>query len=420
MQLETIEDLNDFLETRNFSFQDISEMVYVLLFRSFEFNNSLINRFRRFSEKKIIQEMNYFSQNKMIEEQKKFEIELKSNKLEENNLSRNSCLGFKKKCNINWPLCIYDKFFKLNIINYFYFRISEKVNIIEDYFYSLKNNQKSKDKLSNKTIYDSDEFICEKIKIDMTKKFEDEFGLKPEIQINLGNSLIKYNDSIKSEKIISKKNIVHCDFTTPIKKKKNFGYNNMEENSNIIFNTDEKIKIINEKNLQNFTFKLEDEDNIVIESELVPSENEALFELENDCFFSLKDEEEENSENQIFEYDENILNNSLVDENNSHTKNFNLEEIKYKKNKVVENNEDKDCLENNINLSLKKSHSNKNLKSEGIKKENKKRMEIYKSLLINRRVHYCEIVKNNEIQNDIFNRKEKINDDIGKILFFLC
>ena len=389
MQLNTMEDLNEFLENRNFSFSDISEIVYYLLLRRFEFDYSVIFKLRKIQEKKIIKEINYPHAKKLIDEEIKFEKDLKNRKLKERNLSRNSILGVSDNCNLNWPLCIYDKFFKMNVINYFYFRTSEKIEIIEDYFYSEKIKTKiSKEKLSNVCIYNQEEIEQDKIDVNISKNLKDKYGTQ--IKINLDKNLNK-NNSIKNEEDIFKKN----EFNFPYHYNKNLGKKNILNCKNIQINNVEnnfpKEKIKNDSNSS--TRKKNPENIIIIETQKSSIENEELFELDNDCIFSLHEEDYESQSYTSISSEER----EISDKRDS---NF------------LNKHED----ENYIN--------NKHEVQKVVTNKNEKKIMIYKSLVINRRKHYCQILNKKKEQNlnSIYSNKNKNNLDtinIGKNKFII-
>ncbi len=50
---------------------------------------------------------------------------------------RNSLLNFNfNNCNLDWPLCIYDKEYRYKYIDYFVFKSLDHPTLINDYFFS--------------------------------------------------------------------------------------------------------------------------------------------------------------------------------------------------------------------------------------------------------------------------------------------
>lgn len=462
MQIDNVEELNYYLENREFSFHDISEVVYFLLLRRFEFDNSLINRLRKTHEKKIMKEMNYYTCNKLIEQQIKFEQDLKSRKLAEGELSRVSCLGINEKCNLNWPLCIYDKFFKLNLINYLYFKTADDINIIEQYFYSdvsklnyddvniKTNNQSEKEKL--KKISQS---ICDKKnmnnsakkELDLTKVFLSNTNLTlkdQKIQTNLINdkrilnqnssdfslndnmkfpkystpetkkyNSVLYSDSIGTPKICNlnlntfskKENHLHKNLDIKLNNK--FSYL-MKNNNEIIF-VDNENENSNEENNDSLN-----NDDIL----LLAVRNE---ELNNDFY---DDQEDEKYENRInlndYSFDNNNNNNDNSYGKRSNKLSLFQGEEKYcgrKSNHIFNCTDIKIFNEKSENLFNKRPHSNELKKIKDIKRENEKRIKVYRSLLINRRKHYCQIINQNPNERGIsknYNGSKFLTAEINK------
>jgi len=470
MNLNNIEELNDYLEKREFSFNDVSEVVYFLLLRRFEFDNALINKLRKTHEKKIIKEMNHYNSNNLIEQQIKFEEDLKAKKLLKMDLTRNSCLGVSEKCNRNWPLCIYDKFFKLNLINYLIFRTADVVNIIEDYFY--KNNTSKFNTISlmngdsdkNQKILTHEKEMINIINSNINFINEkDDFNSRITIKKNSANAklnLIKFNDTNSDltlkdinieENFYKPKDLIFRFYDSTHNLNMNEQSNNIKfctpETNNTKFYVDSIAKKNNnvsnfhlEKSSKNSSFgniktefnineiKIENKASpdkkpknlILIENKSYNSsdnneENENSLESNDAFLYSIKDQEfivnsiigddEVEDEEEIdfnfndlsfderknsFKREEGYMNIESISKNFTHQNNeLNINEKNYFKfnDSITENNHFKN--ENN-----KRSHSNRMKKIKDIRKENKKRIQIYKTLLINRRRHYCQLISN--------------------------
>lgn len=437
MQIDSIEELNEYLEKREFSFHDISEVVYFLLLRRFEFDNSLINRLRKTHEKKIMKEMNYYTCNNLIEKQMKFEEDLKSKKLLEGDLSRVSCLGITEKCNVNWPLCIYDKFFKLNLINFLVFRTADDVNIIEDYFYSGIDKSPCKEfqfkinncldldirnKIELNSINENNNKNVAKTELNLTKVYcsNSNFTLKNfNIEINSGNTKNQIKNHNSSENINLLEHIDFIKYSTPETKKfRSVIYADTYKAPNIAnFDLNTNSKIENNLDLhKEVKVECRKTDNVLKnKNEIIFFDNKSDYSNEdyddtmaqdNLCLLAIKDEDLiENSEKEEDENEESLndFNDISIDyKRNSVNKEINdlvlldgEESIKIdRKNNFSANNcfSYKNHYEKSEDESNKRSHSNELKKIKDMRKENEKRIKVYRSLLINRRKHYCQIV----------------------------
>lgn len=488
MELDSIEELTEFIDNRQFSFHDVSEIVYFLLLRRFEFDNHFINKLRKTHEKKIMKEMNYYSINKLVEEQIKFEQDLKCRKLAEGDLTRNSCLGVTEKCNLDWPLCIYDKFFKFNLINYLYFRTADEINLIEDYFYSNQPCRKSRDRLSNDNLSNITEGEIRNAKNDIKKKESllkrtgdsKKVSLKSEneyVNISLLDSNLTFkqtqnennleftNDKFEIKNIQrdyinssdGKSNDPTINFLTPKQfRNKHFEIKdfNIQSSKGEIQNKDrdkdldtfqnfEKIKISNHIN-EDFNDNISDYKGILHISEEKESlknsflcdvksndlvnecqnknnklfidngnfesgEEEEILEIDENYVFSLKDEDILDNQEYYDEAEENLISNEkkaceFSFDKQQISKKEKMKDILFiKKKDSVFDERRIDKIENNKIIHLKRSSSNQLKKIKDIRDENTKRLNLYRSLLINRRKHYCQLI--NEMSNLTFKNK---------------
>lgn len=486
MEIYSIEELNDYLEKREFSFHDISEIVYFLLLRRFEFDNSLINKLRKSHEKKIMKEMNYYSYNSLLDQQIKFEQDLKCKKLLEGDLTRNSCLGVNEKCNLNWPLCIYDKFFKLNLINFLIFTTAEKFDIIDDYFFNDKQILKNRDFSFNDNIYENHN---KNLSFEMNKQICKNLKSSSKTQSNLMKvNLINSNFTLKDKnnntenfenlndlnyrKSLSQYNlydhITLVKYSTPETKKfqsvlyensgkivktsnnKNNNFQNFDNKNRI--DGKKSININYEQNQNDYldlkfndnTLKNKDHLIFVDNKSLKSNDEEDSLDIDDYCLFSFRDE----LLNENIEKENNAFN--AIDNKNKNLDHPILNELSDyenqwisidKKNKISKADKTNYLDRNKIYLdqdsflinkgneylyeTFRRSHSNKLKKKKDIRKENHNRMKIYKTLLINRRKHFCQILNNlMDCRELFFDIKESIkpsnflNKGIKNLKFF--
>jgi len=452
MQLDNLEELNEYLEKREFSFHDISEVVYFLLLRRFEFDNSLINRLRKSHEKKIMKEMNYYSSNILIEQQKKFEEDLKSKKLIEGDLSRVSCLGVTEKCNVNWPLCIYDKFFKLNLINFLVFRTADDVNVIQDYFYSSKktcnkfhykiNEGADIEKIRKKLTFPPGSHHMKnttKTQLNLTKVYFNniDFTLKkPNIEKNPDinekdinhnspedNNLLEQTSSIKYSTPETKKlNSFMSDNPYKAPNITNLHLNNLSKKDiNLDLHKDIAVSYIKHDNLVKNKKEIVFVDNKSDHSyedfdDSVAQDNLCLFTIKDNELIGNTDKEEEENDDCINYFNEISFDNKR---NSINEKIKNLDFSKGEKCMIDRKNDflnncssSKNSNEKSQDDSNKRAHSNKLSKIKDLQRKNKKRIKIYRSLLINRRKHYCQIIES--IQNTQLTSSDSKRRELNK------
>ena len=465
MQIDNVEELNEYLEKREFSFHDISEVVYFLLLRRFEFDNALINRLRKTHEKKVMKEMNYYSSNSLTEQKIKFEEDLKTKKLLVGDLSRNSCLGISEKCNVNWPLCIYDKFFKLNLINFLVFRTADNVIVIDDYFYSeikkgafndiqFKINKGADfDKNSKKLNLLNDNNTqknAAKSELNLTQVYFSNSNLTLKnlhIEGNHGNiqkELINHNstedvnlfdhlryvkhstpDNKKFNSVLCPDNyrtptITNFDLNTLSKKENNLDLQKnidiaFQETDNLLKNNNEIIFVDNNSDESN-----EDYDGSIFQ------DNFCLLDIKDEDLIENSDKEEEENNEQINNFKDLSFDNKR-NSINKKIKNLVLSEAEEgimdrKKNFLVDCSSSKNYNEKSEDDSNKRSHSNELKKIKDIRRENEKRITIYRSLLINRGEHYCQIINiipNTRITSSGLKESKFLSAEINKRKFFI-
>ena len=143
---DTLNDTLDLSELKNFNQKIMNEIPYFhvnklrnLLFdyrKKYEFTMKYLNKkrneIRKITEKEI--QLNY--KNKKYKEE------------QENNVLRmNSYISLEKsECDLDWPLCIYDRQYRFENVDYFVFKILDEPNVIDNYYFEDCNNKTINDK----------------------------------------------------------------------------------------------------------------------------------------------------------------------------------------------------------------------------------------------------------------------------------
>lgn len=162
-------------------FIDESAILYCLILRKFEFDSQFIERNRLIFGKNIID--NYFKarMDKANCDKKKMLIDLKENKINPMEWKRNSYFKIGVSCSIEWPLCIYDTYYKYEITEFFIYRTMEAPKLLENYFFFHIDDNKS-----NKTFKGSSYNINSN-----SENFSD---IKSKLKINPKNRIISMNE----------------------------------------------------------------------------------------------------------------------------------------------------------------------------------------------------------------------------------
>ncbi len=143
---DTLNDTLDLSELKNFNQKIMNEIPYYvvnklrnLLFdyrKKYEFTMKYLNKkrneIRKITEKEI--QLNY--KNKKYKEE------------QENNVLRmNSYISLEKsECDLDWPLCIYDRQYRFENVDYFVFKVLDEPNVIDNYYFEDCNNKTINDK----------------------------------------------------------------------------------------------------------------------------------------------------------------------------------------------------------------------------------------------------------------------------------
>ena len=205
---DSLNDTLDLSELKNFNQKIMNEIPYLhvnklrnLLFdyhKVYEFSMNNLNRkrneIRKLTEKEI--QLNY--------KNKKFREEQNNNLLKMNSYIN----SVNNECDLDWPLCIYDKKYRFENVDYFVYKVLDEPNLIDNYYFDDCNNQKIIYENININFNDNKE----KAKIYKNLLIE----RRNHLCINLGNNnhmLNKiFNDKINFNQLLMKKTLIENDF----------------------------------------------------------------------------------------------------------------------------------------------------------------------------------------------------------------
>jgi hypothetical protein len=205
---DSLNDTLDLSELKNFNQKIMNEIPYFhvnklrnLLFdyhKVYEFSMNNLNRkrneIRKLTEKEI--QLNY--------KNKKFREEQNNNLLKMNSYIN----SVNNECDLDWPLCIYDKKYRFENVDYFVYKVLDEPNLIDNYYFDDCNNQKIIYENININFNDNKE----KAKIYKNLLIE----RRNHLCINLGNNnhmLNKiFNDKINFNQLLMKKTLIENDF----------------------------------------------------------------------------------------------------------------------------------------------------------------------------------------------------------------
>jgi hypothetical protein len=205
---DSLNDTLDLSELKNFNQKIMNEIPYFhvnklrnLLFdyhKVYEFSMNNLNRkrneIRKLTEKEI--QLNY--------KNKKFREEQNNNLLKMNSYIN----SVNNECDLDWPLCIYDKKYRFENVDYFVYKVLDEPNLIDNYYFDDCNNQKIIYENININFNDNKE----KAKIYKNLLIE----RRNHLCINLGNNnhmLNKiFNDKINFNQLLMKKTLIENEF----------------------------------------------------------------------------------------------------------------------------------------------------------------------------------------------------------------
>ena len=200
---DSLKDTLELNELKNYNQKIMSEIPYYyvnklrnLLFdyhKEYEFTMNTLNKkrneIRKITEKEI--QLNY--------KNKKFNEEQKNNVLR-----MNSYISLEKnECDLDWPLCIYDRKYRFENVDYFVFKVLDEPNLIDNYYFEDCNNKTINDENINSNYND----IKEKAIIYKNLLIERRNHLC--IKIGNNNHMLKkiFNDKMNFNQLLMKKTL---------------------------------------------------------------------------------------------------------------------------------------------------------------------------------------------------------------------
>jgi hypothetical protein len=385
MKETCIEKIQNIIEIEANNFLDSSTLIYYLLLRRYEFKIDYINKNRNIYEEIIIDSFFKTSQQKLLEEKNKILEEGKIHKLKRDEIKKNSFVS-NFECQIEWPLCIFDTYYKHDITNYFIFKTFFEPCLIDDFYYSkYENYSKSANLLGedNKDILDNEEILLppfRHISPKFTSNFKDIFILpnntpKKIRSCNINKINKSPNKSFESDciKKISSDKEGDLKFNRINSVKKERGRSHTPVN---FYKAPKSIYKNSNKRIFNNSLKSVKSEKVNIRGEefsALPSDNNSKLTL-NEEGFSL-----------IIEKNEDL---SFYKEENS--SGYDLENI------LIQS-----CEVENLNF---------------YGEEEIKRLNIFENILIERRPHFCTMVEDENLDKVkiIENIEEKIHDPTFK------
>jgi len=114
-KIESLEIFRNFMKNSFTNFTDISYLMYFISLRKFEFNSNIIERNRIFLEQSTIEHINRINTHKLNKLKERMKI-------------------MDEECNIDLQICIYDAVATYKVTDHFVYKLSENLELIEDYF----------------------------------------------------------------------------------------------------------------------------------------------------------------------------------------------------------------------------------------------------------------------------------------------
>lgn len=219
MKESCIEKIQNIIENEATYYLDSSTLIYYLILRRYEFKIEFINKNRNIYEEIIMDSFFKTSQQKFLEEKNKILEEGKIHKLKRDEIRKNSFVS-NFECKEEWPLCIFDTYYKHDITNYFIFKTFFDPFLIEDFYYYKYETYSIPDNLlrnENKDLLENEEIILPPYtnispKFSGNSNIKNKFILKASTPKNIGSSN-KSNKNKLSRSISSKKEIENDSFT---------------------------------------------------------------------------------------------------------------------------------------------------------------------------------------------------------------
>jgi hypothetical protein len=134
LKLSCFEEVYELIDSSTKDLNDSTSMIFSLLFKKYEFDDTFINNNRASLESEVTDNL------RKTKEKTK---QLMKQKYKQNN--RVSFVEQGINCDTEWPICIYDTDFKTTIHNFLILKpLNQPVSLMEDYFEVSNNKTKPK------------------------------------------------------------------------------------------------------------------------------------------------------------------------------------------------------------------------------------------------------------------------------------
>ena len=192
-------ELNDYNKNilSNLTYQDVNDLRKKLFDynKVFEFSMKNINKKRNEIRKETEKEIQMNHKNKQFKEEEKKELLVLNSYINSDN----------NKCDLDWPLCIYDKKYRFENNDFFVFKVLDEPNFIDDYYFNEYNHNNKNEIIKEKVDYNDN-----KIKIEIYKDLLIE--RRPHLCLKIGNKnhMLQnlFDDNKNINQLIERKTIV--------------------------------------------------------------------------------------------------------------------------------------------------------------------------------------------------------------------
>ena len=144
LSLHSFEEVYEFMDTATKTLNDSTSLIFSLIFKKYEFDENFINNNRASLETGVVENL------RKCKEKSQQLMSLKYKK------SSTGCISNHFiKCNIEWPICLYDTESRSEIINFLVLQpFLKELDLKDDYFENNKSYSNS-GKLSQSSIYNT-------------------------------------------------------------------------------------------------------------------------------------------------------------------------------------------------------------------------------------------------------------------------
>ena len=192
-------ELNDYNKNilSNLTYQDVNDLRKKLFDynKVFEFSMKNINKKRNEIRKETEKEIQMNHKNKQFKEEEKKELLVLNSYINSDN----------NKCDLDWPLCIYDKKYRFENNDFFVFKVLDEPNFIDDYYFNEYNHNNKNEIIKEKVDYND-----KQIKIEIYKDLLIE--RRPHLCLKIGNKnhMLQnlFDDNKNINQLIERKTIV--------------------------------------------------------------------------------------------------------------------------------------------------------------------------------------------------------------------